>query len=71
MRTEISARPVSALGIQTLQRLAQGLTSRQIAGLEGTSPRTVDGRIALLCECMGAMSRAELVALAMRRGMVT
>ena len=63
--------PVSALDRRTLAHLAQGLTSKEIARLEARSPRTVDGRITRLCERMGAVSRIELVALAMRRGLVS
>ena len=63
--------PVSALDRRTLAHLAQGLTSKEIARMEGCSPRTVDGRIARLCERMGAASRTELVVLAIRRGLVT
>lgn len=63
--------PVSALDRRTLAHLSQGMKSKEIARLEARSPRTVDGRIARLCECMGAASRTELVVLAIRRGLVT
>lgn len=63
--------PISDLSLKTLQRLCLGMTSKEIASMEGTSPRTVDARIARLCERMGAVSRIELVVLAIRRGLVT
>ena len=50
--------------------LARGMQSKEIAACIGRKKPTVEGRIRLLSAKMNARSRAELVAIAMARGLI-
>jgi DNA-binding NarL/FixJ family response regulator len=54
---------------QVLQALAQGLTTRQIAGRYGLRPRTVAYHIHCLQQKLGTVNRAQLVARAAALGL--
>jgi DNA-binding CsgD family transcriptional regulator len=62
---------LTAKELQVLQLLAQGCTSAQLARLLHRSPKTVDHHVCSLLEKLGVHSRAEAVAAAFARGIVS
>jgi DNA-binding NarL/FixJ family response regulator len=57
--------------LEVLELLAQGGTNAQVARRLHRSPKTVDHHVCALLEKLGVHSRAEAVAAAYARGMVT
>ena len=62
---------LTAKELQVLQLLAQGCTSAQLARRLHRSPKTVDHHVCSLLEKLGVHSRAEAVAAAFARGIVS
>ena len=62
---------LTAKELQVLQLLAQGCTSAQLARRLHRSPKTVDHHVGSLLEKLGVHSRAEAVAAAFARGIVS
>ena len=68
--------PVGTLHItpaerQALQQLANGRTPREIARVLGVGPLEIDPLLARLFGAMGAATRAEAIAAADRRGLLS
>jgi DNA-binding NarL/FixJ family response regulator len=59
---------MSARELALISYLAKGLTSKEIAEDTSMSKATVDLSIRILCEKLGARSRAQLVAKAIHNG---
>jgi DNA-binding NarL/FixJ family response regulator len=57
--------------LMALQLLARGYTSKMIAGLLGTTPKAVDLTIERATRRLGASHRAQAIATAMRRGLLS
>ncbi|MBX3029540.1 MAG: response regulator transcription factor [Chloroflexi bacterium] len=66
----IAGEPPSERDLRFMELLAAGRTSEQMAGVMGLSPRTVEGIIMRLARHHGAVSRTQLVALAIRNGWI-
>ena len=62
---------LSAREEQVLRLVAHGFTNRETAGRLGVSIKTVETFRARVCEKLGLRSRADLVAYALRMGLVT
>jgi len=54
-----------------LELLASGIATNELASRLGLSTREIDAQLASLFARMGAASRAEAVAFAMRRGLLS
>ncbi|HZD72580.1 MAG TPA: response regulator transcription factor [Actinomycetota bacterium] len=67
---EPEADPLTPRERDVLERIARGLTNRQIAGELFISPNTVETHRRHILEKLGARSRAELVAQALERGLL-
>ncbi|MGE3960568.1 MAG: response regulator transcription factor [Dehalococcoidia bacterium] len=61
---------LSARNIEVLRLLAQGAATRQISDALGYSERTIKHAVAEVMEELGARSRAEAVAIGIRRGFI-
>lgn len=63
-------RPVTVREVEVLTLLADGWSSSRVARELGISPRTVQKHVEHLYQKLGASSRAELVQLAFRKGLL-
>jgi DNA-binding NarL/FixJ family response regulator len=63
-------RPPSDREIAVLRELHRGLTSEEIGGRLGISPRTVESHLRRLFDRYGVVSRTELAVLALNEGWV-
>jgi len=63
-------RELSARQIECLRRVAKGDSSIEIAAALGLSVRTVDHYVGAACAKLGARSRAQAVARAIRLGWI-
>jgi len=61
---------LSARNVEVLRLLAQGAVTRQISDQLGYSERTIKHAVSEILEELGARSRAEAVALGIRRGLI-
>lgn len=61
---------LSSRNVEVLRLLAQGAATRQISEQLGYSERTIKHAVAEILEELGARSRAEAVALGIRRGLI-
>jgi DNA-binding NarL/FixJ family response regulator len=71
VRAPRGAGPLSAREREVLRLIAQGLPGKQIAGALGITERTVKFHTASLIRKLGADNRAQAVALAAQRGLLT
>jgi DNA-binding CsgD family transcriptional regulator len=55
---------------EVLTLIAEGRTDREIAALQGSSPRTVAGHVGQILAKLGAPTRAAAAATAVRRGLI-
>lgn len=62
--------PLSKIEIITLQAVANGMKSKEIAEYHGISERTVKSRLTNIFNKLGVFSRAEAVAVAMHEGLI-
>jgi len=53
-----------------VRHVAKGLTNREIAGLVHLSPHTIKDRLSRICDTLEVGSRTEIVAEALRRGLI-
>lgn len=67
---EAPACSLSSRNVEVLKLLAQGAATRQISGELGYSERTIKHAVAEILEELGARSRAEAVALGIRKGFI-
>jgi two-component system, NarL family, response regulator DevR len=70
-----SATPGAGKGLSTMdlaivRHVAKGLTNREIAGLVHLSPHTIKDRLGKICDVLDVGSRTEIVAEALRRGLI-
>lgn len=68
LETPVSS--LSARNVEVLRLLAQGAATRQISDALGYSERTIKHAVAEILDELGARSRAEAVALGIRRGLI-
>ena len=61
---------LSTRSVEVLRLLAQGAATRQISDTLGYSERTIKHAVAEVLEELGARSRAEAVAIGIRRGLI-
>lgn len=61
---------LSTRNVEVLRLLAQGAATRQISDSLGYSERTIKHAVAEVLEELGAKSRAEAVAIGIRRGLI-
>jgi DNA-binding NarL/FixJ family response regulator len=61
---------LSTRNVEVLRLLAQGAATRQISDSLGYSERTIKHAVAEVLEELGARSRAEAVAIGIRRGLI-
>lgn len=61
---------LSARNVEVLRMLAQGAATRQISDQLGYSERTIKHAVSEILEELGARSRAEAVAMGIRRGLI-
>ncbi len=61
---------LSTRNVEVLRLLAQGAATRQISDQLGYSERTIKHAVAEILEELGARSRAEAVAMGIRRGLI-
>ena len=67
------ARKIEALSpreIEVLGMMAEGISNKEIAARMGISEHTVKFHVSSLLGKLGAVTRAELVGLAIRRGLI-
>jgi DNA-binding CsgD family transcriptional regulator len=69
-RNGASPQQLDPRAMRVLLLIAEGHSTREIAGRMSYSERTIKKEITRLEEEMGARSRAQMVALAMRRGLI-
>ena len=62
----VPIRPFTKREREILDHLVQGMTSKEIGAALGLSSRSVDHRVADLCDKAGVWRRTELVAFAVR-----
>jgi DNA-binding CsgD family transcriptional regulator len=63
-------KPLTAKETSILQSLADGLGTKEIAEMHGTSPQTIKNFVYRSCQKTGCDNRVHLVAQAIRRGIV-
>ncbi len=61
---------LSTRSVEVLRLLAQGAATRQISDVLGYSERTIKHAVAEVLDELGARSRAEAVAIGIRRGLI-
>ena len=69
MRTAAPA-SLSELDLVIVGHVAKGRTNREIAGLVHLSPHTIKDRLSRICEVLEVSSRTQIVAEALRRGLI-
>jgi DNA-binding NarL/FixJ family response regulator len=60
----------SDVDLVIVRHVAKGLTNREIAGLVHLSPHTIKDRLSKICDTLEVGSRTEIVAEALRRGLI-
>ena len=65
------AQRLSPRALTALQLLARGYASKEIAPILGTTPKAVNLTIERVCRQIGAATRAEAVAIAIGRGLIS
>src|SRR5690606_16436808 len=73
LRVNLLDQPAASLSprnVEVLRLLAQGAATRQISDQLGYSERTIKHAVAEILEELGARSRAEAVAMGIRRGLI-
>jgi DNA-binding NarL/FixJ family response regulator len=68
---EVGVLQITPFDREALQLLARGIEVSQIAGRLGLSAREVETHLMRLFTTMGAANRAEAVAAALKRGLLT
>jgi len=63
-------KPLTAKETSILQSLADGLGTKEIAAMHGTSEQTIKNFVYRSCQKTGCDNRVHLVAQAIRRGIV-
>ena len=61
---------LSETDLAIVGHVARGLTNREIAGLVHLSPHTIKDRLSRICEILEVGSRTQIVAEALRRGLI-
>jgi DNA-binding NarL/FixJ family response regulator len=68
--TAAVAAALSDTDLAIVRHVAKGLTNREIASLVHLSPHTIKDRLGRICEVLDVRSRTEVVAEALRRGLI-
>jgi two-component system, NarL family, response regulator DevR len=66
----VQAIPLTDIDLVIVRHVAKGLTNREIAGLVHLSPHTIKDRLSKICDILQVGSRTEIVAEALRRGLI-
>jgi len=69
--SKYSSRPLSAREIQVVTLIAEGKTNKQIGNELGLSEYTIKSHLDRIGSVFGARDRAQIVAIAFRKGLLT